>query len=225
MAHKITRLSAAPRNEFGKGAARRLRRDSRIPVVVYGHGEDPMHCHVDLIEFHKILRTEGANAVLTLDIEGEDHLVMIKTVDQNVLTLNADHADLLYVRRGEKVEVDVPVQYEGEPAPGSLVTQDADVITILADVLDIPEHITIDVEGMEIGHQVLAGDIKMPSNASLVSDPETLVLNIIEPQEEELSEPEDGEGETVIGEDGEVASAPADPEEPHATEAAQSDES
>ncbi|RAV31448.1 50S ribosomal protein L25/general stress protein Ctc [Corynebacterium heidelbergense] len=224
MSH-VSRLKADIRHEFGKGASRRLRKDFRVPAVVYGHGEDPLHVHVDILELQAILRNDGVNAVLELEVEGEDHLVMIKTVDQNVLTLDVDHADFLYVKRGEKVEVDVPVVYEGEPAPGALVTQDADVITILADVMDIPEEITIDVEGMEIGHQVLASDVKMPSNSSLVSEPETLIINIVEPAEEELPEPESGEGETVIGEDGEVTSAPADEEEPEATEAAQSDES
>lgn len=206
----LTRLKAEIRNEFGKGASRRLRRDFRIPAVVYGNGEEPLHVHVDILEFQAILRNEGVNAVLELEVEGTDHLVMIKSVDQNVLTLDVDHADLLNVKRGEKVEVEVPVVFTGEAAPGALVTQDADVITLLADVLDIPEEISIDVEGKEIGTQITAGDIPMPSNAELVSDPETLIINVVEPVEEELPEP--GEGEAAEGEEEAAASEEASEE-------------
>ena len=163
-----------------------------------------MHVHVDILEFQAILRNEGVNAVLELEIEGQDHLVMIKAVDQNVLTLDVDHADLLNVKRGEKVEVDVPVIFTGQPAPGALVTQEADVITILADVLNIPEEITVDIEGKEIGDQVLAGDLQMPGNATLVSEEDTLIINVVEPEEEELPEP-DEEGEGAEGEAAEAA--------------------
>ena len=199
----ITRLKGELRTEFGKGASRRLRRDFRVPAVVYGNKLDPMHVHVDILEFQAILRNEGVNAVLELEIEGQDHLVMIKAVDQNVLTLDVDHADLLNVKRGEKVEVDVPVIFTGQPAPGALVTQEADVITILADVLNIPEEITVDIEGKEIGDQVLAGDLQMPGNASLVSEEDTLIINVVEPEEEELPEP----GEEGEGAEGEAAEA------------------
>lgn len=213
----LTHLTGTPRTEFGKGAARRLRRNGQIPVVVYGNDQEPVHVSVDILEFQAILRNEGVNAVLELVIEGEKNLVMIKAVDQNVLTLNIDHADLLNVKRGEQVEVEVPVVFTGEAAPEALVTQEADVITLLADVLDIPEEISIDVEGAEIGTQIFAGDIKMPSNASLVTDPEQLVINVIEPVVEELPEP--GEEEEAVEEALEEAG------EPEATEAPNSDES
>ena len=201
----ITRLKGELRTEFGKGASRRLRRDFRVPAVVYGNELDPMHVHVDILEFQAILRNEGVNAVLELEIEGQDHLVMIKAVDQNVLTLDVDHADLLNVKRGEKVEVDVPVVFTGEAAPGALVTQEADVITILADVLNIPEEISVDVEGKQIGDQIVAGDLQMPGNASLVSEEDTLIINVVEPEEEEL--PEDTDEEGAEGAEGEAAEA------------------
>ena len=201
----ITRLKGELRTEFGKGASRRLRRDFRVPAVVYGNGLDPMHVHVGILEFQAILRNEGVNAVLELEIEGQDHLVMIKAVDQNVLTLDVDHADLLNVKRGEKVEVDVPVVFTGEAAPGALVTQEADVITILADVLNIPEEISVDVEGKQIGDQIVAGDLQMPGNASLVSEEDTLIINVVEPEEEEL--PEDTDEEGAEGAEGEAAEA------------------
>ena len=148
-------------------------------------------------------KLKTGDELLELEVEGQDHLVMIKAVDQNVLTLDVDHADLLNVKRGEKVEVDVPVVFTGEAAPGALVTQEADVITILADVLNIPEEITVDVEGKEIGDQILASDLQMPGNASLVSEEDTLIINVVEPEEEEL--PEDTDEEGAEGAEGEAA--------------------
>lgn len=182
MATNITRISALPRNEFGKGASRRLRRDWRIPAVLYGSFHEPIHVSFDLLEFQGIVRNHGVNTILEVEVDGEDNLCMIKAVDQNVLTLDIDHADLLSVKRGETVEVEVPVVAEGEAAPGTQVVQDADVVTIAADVLSIPEEITFSIEGKLIGDQITAGDLQMPANASLVSDADTLIVNIIEPE-------------------------------------------
>ncbi|MCJ7858130.1 50S ribosomal protein L25/general stress protein Ctc [Corynebacterium kalidii] len=189
MATNITRISALPRNEFGKGASRRLRRDWRIPAVLYGSFHEPIHVSFDLLEFQGIVRNHGVNTILEVEVDGQDNLCMIKAVDQNVLTLDIDHADLLSVKRGETVEVEVPVVAEGEAAPGTQVVQDADVVTIAADVLSIPEEITFSIEGKLIGDQVTAGDLQMPANASLVSDADTLIVNIIEP--EVAAEPEE----------------------------------
>jgi large subunit ribosomal protein L25 len=189
MPTNIIRISGLPRTEFGKGAARRLRRDWRIPAVLYGSFHEPIHVSFELLEFQGIVRNHGVNAILEVEIDGEDNLCMIKAVDQNVLTLDIDHADLLSVKRGEKVEVDVPVVSEGEAAAGTQVIQDADVVTVEADVLSIPEEITFSIEGKEIGDQVLAGDLQMPGNTTLVADPETLIVNVIAP--EVAPEPED----------------------------------
>lgn len=195
---ELTRIEGVLRTEFGKGASRRLRRDGRIPLVVYGNELDPVHVHVDTLDLHALVRNEGVNAVFELNIDGEDNLVMVKAIDQNVLTLDIDHADLLNVKRGERVEVEVPVIHEGLPAPGAMVVQDVDVLLLEVDVLDIPEEIVLDINGLEIGEQILAKDVKMPSNAVLVSDAEELVINIVEPEEEEL--PEDDEA-AAEGED------------------------
>ena len=182
MATNIIRISGLPRTEFGKGAARRLRRDWRIPAVLYGTFHEPIHVSFELLEFQGIVRNHGSNAILEVEIDGEDNLCMIKSVDQNVLTLDIDHADLLSVKRGEKVEVDVPVVSEGEAASGTQVVQDADVVTVEADVLSIPEEIYFSIEGKEIGDQVLAGDLQMPANTTLVSDEDTLIVNVIAPE-------------------------------------------
>lgn len=209
----LTRIEGVLRTEFGKGASRRLRRDGRIPLVVYGNELDPVHVHVDTLDLHALVRNEGVNAVFELNIDGEDNLVMVKAIDQNVLTLDIDHADLLNVKRGERVEVEVPVIHEGLPAPGAMVVQDVDVLLLEVDVLDIPEEIVLDINGLEIGEQILAKDVKMPSNAVLVSDAEELVINIVEPEEEELPEDDEAAEEGEAAAEGEEAEAPAESED------------
>ncbi|MCL0120826.1 50S ribosomal protein L25/general stress protein Ctc [Corynebacterium sp. CCM 8836] len=195
--NKAIPLEATPRTEFGKGAARRARRDGLIPVVIYSKTIDaPLHVTVDRLDFTAIIRNNGVNAVVDVDIEGEKQLAMVKHLDQNVLTFNIDHVDLLAISRGEKVEVEVPVVYTGEPAPGAMVIQDADVLAVEAPVLSIPEEFEINIEGLEIGTQISAADVKLDEDITLVSDPEMLIINILEPEEEELPEPgEEGEGD------------------------------
>lgn len=210
---ELTRIEGVLRTEFGKGASRRLRRDGRIPLVVYGNELDPVHVHVDTLDLHALVRNEGVNAVFELNIDGEDNLVMVKAIDQNVLTLDIDHADLLNVKRGERVEVEVPVIHEGLPAPGAMVVQDVDVLLLEVDVLDIPEEIVLDINGLEIGEQILAKDVKIPSNAVLVSDAEELVINIVEPEEEELPEDDEAAAEGEDAAAGEEAEAPAESED------------
>lgn len=210
---ELTRIEGVLRTEFGKGASRRLRRDGRIPLVVYGNELDPVHVHVDTLDLHALVRNEGVNAVFELNIDGEDNLVMVKAIDQNVLTLDIDHADLLNVKRGERVEVEVPVIHEGLPAPGAMVVQDVDVLLLEVDVLDIPEEVVLDINGLEIGEQILAKDVKMPSNAVLVSDAEELVINIVEPEEEELPEEDEAAEEGEAAAEGEEAEAPAESED------------
>ncbi|MDY5785146.1 MULTISPECIES: 50S ribosomal protein L25/general stress protein Ctc [unclassified Corynebacterium] len=171
-------IKATKREEFGKGSARRLRRAGQIPGVMYEAGADNHHFSVDRIEFTALVRNEGTNAVLELDLEGEKLLCMVKHVDQNVLTLDIDHIDLLGVKRGEKVTVEVPVVTEGEAAPDAVVLQEADVIEIEVDALHIPEEITVSIEGKEIGDTITAADITLPSGATLITDPEALVINV-----------------------------------------------
>ena len=132
MSNQAIALEAAVRKEFGKGAARRARRAGQIPVVVYANEFEPLHILVDRLDFTAIIRNHGTNAVVSLDIEGEKQLAMIKSVDQNVLTFNIDHADLLAIKRGEKVEVDIPVVHTGEIASGAMLMQDAETIRVEA---------------------------------------------------------------------------------------------
>lgn len=187
-------LTATVRTEFGKGASRRARRDFQVPAVLYGHKTEPRHLLIGSLEFAAILRNSGTNSILTLDIEGEEQLALTKQIDVNPLTRIIEHTDLLVVRKGEKVVVEVGVYLEGDGAPGSLVTQDANYIEIEADALKIPEDFTVSVEGLEIGAQVLASDIELPAGVELISDPETLVVNVIEaPSEAALAAEEDDE--------------------------------
>ena len=183
-------LEAAVRKEFGKGAARLARRAGQIPVVVYANEFEPLHILVDRLDFTAIIRNHGTNAVVSLDIEGEKQLAMIKSVDQNVLTFNIDHADLLAIKRGEKVEVDIPVVHTGEIASGAMLMQDAETIRVEADVMNIPEEIVLDVEGMEIGSTITAGDVQMPGGCTLVDDPEMLIIHVVVPEVADV--PEEG---------------------------------
>ena len=213
MAHDITVLQAQPRTEFGKGAARRLRRDFRIPAVIYGSFHEPIHVSLNILEFHSILRHQGANAVVEVEVEGEKHLAMIKAVDQNVLTMDVDHADLLSVKRGEKVTVEVPVITEGEAVADAVVLQETDVLEIEVDALNIPDEIVVNIEGKEIGDQIFASDVALPAGAELTSDPEALVVNVTYFQEDE--ELEEAAAEAEAG--GAEAGADADEDQAEGT--------
>ena len=199
-ARNENKLTAAVRTETGKGASRRARRAGHIPAVLYGHGADPKHLLLPGHDFSAVLRHSGTNAVLTLDIDGEESLALTKKLDIHPIRRNIQHADLLVVHRGEKVTVEVNVVVVGEAAYGSLVTQDTNTIEIEADVQAIPEQLEVSVEGAEIGTQFTAGAIVLPDGVSLVSDPEMLVVNVVPaPTAEDLEA--EGAGEVVEGEE------------------------
>ena len=199
-------LVAQVRTETGKGASRRARRNGKVPAVLYGHGGDPQHLELDAHDFSAVLRHSGTNAVLTLDIEGKEQLALTKALEIHPIRRNIQHADLLVVRRGEKVTVEVNVIVEGEAAYGTLVTQDTNTITIEADVQSIPEQLTVSVEGAEIGTQFAAASITLPAGVSLVSDPEMLVVNVVAaPTAEDLESEGAGEVAEVAEGEGEEA--------------------
>ena len=203
-------LTAQVRSTTGKGASRRARREGRVPVVLYGHGTDPQHLELDGHDFAAVLRNAGTNAVLTLDIAGTEQLALTKSLEIHPIRRNIQHADLLIVRRGEKVTVEVTVVVEGDAAPGTLVTQESNALEIEADVQSIPEQLTVSVEEAEEGTQILAGQVELPSGVTLVSDPELLVVNVITaPTEEELEA--EGGGES-LEEQAEAAEAEAEEE-------------
>ncbi|MCV7178219.1 50S ribosomal protein L25/general stress protein Ctc [Mycolicibacterium sphagni] len=190
------KLTAGVRDKVGKGASRQARRDGKVPVVLYGHGDDPQHLELNARDFAAVLRHSGTNAVLALDINGKEQLALTKALAVHPIRRNIQHADLLVVRRGEKVTVEVNVQLEGEAASGTLVTQDATAIEIEAEALSIPEHLIVSIEGAEEGTQITAGQVELPSGVTLVSDPELLLVNIVTaPSAEELES--EGGGESV----------------------------
>jgi large subunit ribosomal protein L25 len=188
----------------GKGASRRARREGKVPAVLYGHGADPQHLELNARDFAAVLRNAGTNAVLTLDINGKESLALTKALEIHPIRRNIQHADLLVVRRGEKVTVEVNVIVEGEAIPGTMVTQDSNTVEIEADVQAIPEQLVVSVEGADIGTQFAAGSIALPDGVSLVSDPEMLVVNVVAaPTAEDLEA--EGAGEVVEGEEAEGA--------------------
>jgi large subunit ribosomal protein L25 len=209
----INQLSVSVRTQTGKGASRRARRDGKIPAVLYGHGEDPKHLELPGHDFAAVLRHSGTNAVLTLDIAGKEQLALTKAIDIHPIRRTIVHADLLVVRRGEKVVVEVNVVVEGEAGPDTLVTQETNAIEIEAEALSIPEQLTVSVEGAAPGTQFTAGQIALPPGVTLIDDPDLLVVNVVNaPTAEELAE----EG---AGEEAEAPAAEAAEEEAREAEA------
>ena len=182
MANSATtnKLTVEVRTSTGKGASRRARREGKVPAVLYGHGSEPQHLELNARDFGAVLRNSGTNAILALDINGEEQLALTKALALHPIRRSITHADLIIVRRGEKVTVEVQVIIEGEAASGTLVTQDANTIEIEAEAMSIPEELSVSVEGAEEGTRILAGQLDLPAGVSLISDPETLVVNIVE---------------------------------------------
>ncbi|WP_413768709.1 50S ribosomal protein L25/general stress protein Ctc [Rhodococcus pyridinivorans] len=187
------RLVASVRTEFGKGAARRARRAGQVPAVLYGHGTEPRHLALPDLEFAAVLRNHGTNAILTLDIDGEDQLALTKSVVVHPIRRYIEHADLLVVKKGEKVTVEVPVVLSGEAGSGTLVVNEVNTIKLEADALNIPEEITVSIEGAEAGTQILAGGVELPAGATLQDDPELLLVNIVEAPSADALEGTEGE--------------------------------
>jgi large subunit ribosomal protein L25 len=195
------RIDADIRTEFGKGAARRTRRAGRIPAVLYGHGTDPQHLSLPSLEFARVVREQGRNAVLTLNIDGRPQLALTKTVVTHPIRPYIEHVDLLLVRRGEKVTVEVTVHLTGEAAAGTLITQELNTIELEADALNIPESIDVSVEGVEAGTQILAGSLTLPEGSELKTDDQALVANvIIAPTEAQMDAEIDTTGAGVVEE-------------------------
>jgi large subunit ribosomal protein L25 len=193
------RIDAETRTEFGKGAARRTRRAGKIPAVLYGHGTDPQHLALPELEFKAIVREQGRNAVLTLNIGGTPQLALTKTVVSHPIRPYIEHVDLLVIKRGEKVQVEVQVVVTGDAAPGTLVTQDLNTVQVEADVSSIPEQIEVSVAGKEAGTQIPAGELELPSGTTLVTDAEALVVNVVAaPSEADLEAEIDTEGAGVV---------------------------
>ena len=206
------KLSAELRTEFGKGAARRIRRAHKVPAVLYGHGTDPIHISLPGHETLLALRTN--NALLSIDIDGTAQLALPKQVQRDPIRHTIEHVDLVLVRRGEKVTVDIAIFLEGEAAPETLVVVDQNSVAIEAEATHIPTQILVSIEGLRAGTQILAGDLKLPEGSSLAIDPDALIVNITAAQSVEAAEAELAEAEAEAGIEPTVADVDVEDEEP-----------
>ncbi|MFI7588721.1 50S ribosomal protein L25/general stress protein Ctc [Spongisporangium articulatum] len=186
------KLSAQPRSEFGKGAARRLRQANQVPAVLYGHGTDPVH--VALPGHDTMLALKQSNVLLSIDLAGKSTLALAKDVQRNALKGWIEHVDLLIVRRGEKVTVEVPLTVVGDAAPGTLVTSELNTLSVEAEATHIPQGFEVNVEGLEAGQHVTAGQIELPQGATLVTDADAIVVVVAEPRATVAEEAAEGEG-------------------------------
>lgn len=172
------KISAEPRTEFGKGGARRTRRAGLVPAVLYGHGEKPQHIALPAREFAAAIRHGGMNQVFTIDIAGNATFALPKAIQRDPIKDTYDHVDLLIVKRGEKVQVDVPVTFTGEAARNTLVVHESNTLAVVADALHLPTELEVSIEGLEAGSHVTAADVTLPKGTELAADPE-FVLAVV----------------------------------------------
>jgi large subunit ribosomal protein L25 len=210
------KIQAEPRTEFGKGAARRIRRNQKVPAVLYGHGTDPIH--IALPGHDTMLALKNANALLSIDFEGENRLALPKQVQRDPIKGFIEHVDLLIVRRGEKVTVDVPLVVEGEVTSDGLLVTEHQPLSVEAEATHIPESIELSVEGLEIGAQILAKELTLPEGTTLQLDEDELIVHVVaaptaEELEEELAEAEAEAGIEREESEEEIAAEAAGPAE------------
>ncbi len=193
------KITAETRTEFGKGAARRIRREHKVPAVIYGHGNDPVHITLPGHETMMALKHSGANALLELSIDGKTSLALTKQVQIDPIKRHLEHIDFVVVRKGEKVTVEIPVHLNGTAAIETLVMVENATVQVEAEATHIPEYVEIDIEGLEAGTQIHASDLVMVEGSTLLLDPETLIVNIIEAPTTEDIEAELAEAEAEAG--------------------------
>lgn len=208
------KITAETRTEFGKGAARRIRREHKIPAVIYGHGNEPVHVTLPGHDTMMALKHGGANALLELEIDGTEQLALTKDVQVDPIRRVIEHVDFVAVRRGEKVTVDVPIHVVGDAAAETLVVTENAVVSVEAEATHIPEFFEVSVEGAEIGTQIHAKDLALPSGTTLLADEELLIVNVTQQISAEALEAELEEAEAEAGiehepSDEEVAEAEA----------------
>ncbi|GEK81050.1 50S ribosomal protein L25/general stress protein Ctc [Agrococcus baldri] len=206
MATEYDKLETETRESFGKGAARKLRAAGKVPAVLYGHGTEARHLTVDAHALFLLVRR--SNAIIDLQIEGSSQLALVKDVQRNPVMMGMtaiEHIDLVIVKRGEKVVVDVPVHLEGESAPGTISNHESTSLSIEVEALHIPDSIVVSIEGLEEGAHITAGAVELPKGATLLTDPEALVVGIVVPAAPQLEDEtaEAAEGETAEAAEGE----------------------
>ena len=192
------RIAAEPRTEFGKGPSRRIRRANKVPAVLYGHGEQPRHFTLPGHELMLALKHD-ANALLTLTTEDGDQLALPKVIVRDPIKGHVEHVDLVAVRKGEKVTVEVPIQLVGEAAPDTLVDQQTMTLTLEADATALPDHLELSIAGMRVGSSLSAADVKLPAGTTLAQDPDHVIVAILGVVSEEQLEAELVEAEAELG--------------------------
>ncbi len=183
-------IKAEARTEFGKGAARRIRRDNKVPAVIYGHGEVPVHVTLPSHDTLMALRHGGANAVLNIEVDGKVQLALTKQVQADPIKGFLEHVDFVAVKKGEKVTVEVPVHLVGDAHKESFVQLENTVVTVEAEATHIPEQIEVSVEGAEPGTQIFASELELPKGSVLITDGELLIVNITQAKSTEAAEAE-----------------------------------
>jgi len=170
------KLVATARTKFGKGAARSIRREHNIPAVMYGHGTEPVH--ISLPGHETMMALKVANVLLTIEIDGKDHLALAKDIQRDPVRPVIEHVDLVVVRKGEKVHVDVPIHLVGVAAVETVVTVENNTVELAVEATRIPDHVEVSIEGLEAGTQIHASDLVLPTGAELLADALTLIVNI-----------------------------------------------
>ena len=188
------KISAEPRTEFGKGGARRTRRAGLVPAVLYGHGEKPQHIALPAREFAAAIRHGGLNQVFTIDVAGSpaSTLALPKAIQRDPIKDTYEHVDLIIVKRGEKVQVDVPVTLTGEAARNTLIMHESNTLAVVAEAMHLPSGFEVSIEGLEAGAQITAGDVTLPSGTELAVDPDFVLAIVSQAQTAEQLEGEVG---------------------------------
>ena len=192
------RIDAEARTEFGKGGARRTRRAGKIPAVLYGHGLDPRHISLPAREFAHAMKG-GTNTLLTVGLDGGSELALPKAIQRDPIRGTVEHVDLLLVRRGERVTVEIRVMLSGEPAPDTLVNHDLQTLHVEAEATHIPDGVTVNIAGFDVTRSILARDVRLPAGTTLLTDPEALVVGFLGAPTAEQMEAELAEAEAEAG--------------------------
>jgi large subunit ribosomal protein L25 len=192
------KIQAESRTEFGKGAARRIRRDHKVPAVLYGHGTDPVH--ITLPGHDTMLALKTANALLLIEVEGSESLLALpKQVQRDPIKNTIEHVDLVIVKRGEKVQVEIAVHLEGDAVSETLVVLEHPAVLVEAEATHIPDGVSVSVEGLDVGAQIHASDLKLPSGTTLAIEPDTLIVNVTAAQTAEQVDAELADAEAEAG--------------------------
>ena len=207
------KITAEQRTEFGKGAARRIRRADKVPAVLYGHGTDPRH--ISLPGHQLMLALKTPNVLLTLGFDGGEELALPKDIQRDPIRGYLEHVDLVVVRRGERVTVEIPVHLVGDAQPETLVSLDLTDLAVEAEATNIPSGVEVSVQGMGVGDQIHAGDLALPEGTTLATDASILVVNVSAATTAEQLEAELAEAEAEVG----IVHEPTDEEQQAEAEA------